>query len=246
MPTLSSCVTPCASGSPRTWHHADTEWVARWTKANANARATITRILSTIDEPFDGWVVAEIAARLPSGAALFAGNSMPVRDVDTFFAARRQSARILANRGANGIDGIVSSALGIAASQEEPVVLVIGDLSFYHDLNGLLAAHLHKLNLTVILLNNDGGGIFSFLPQAEHPKHFEALFGTPHGLDFAPAATLYGGRYERVETKDTFRKAFGSSLDRPGLDVLEVRTDRTRNVALHRKIWEEVVRELEA
>lgn len=226
--------------------YADGEWIERWAGVNATARAAIAQSLSQINEPFDGWVVTELAAGLPAGATLFAGNSMPIRDVDTFFPARQQPAQILANRGANGIDGVVSSSLGAAAGSEGPTVLLIGDLSFYHDLNGLLAAHLHKLDLTVILLNNDGGGIFSFLPQAEHRRHFEALFGTPHGLDFAPAVSLYGGRHCCVDSQAAFRLALQRSLDEPGLDVIEVRTHRDRNVALHRQIWGDVIRAVEA
>jgi 2-succinyl-5-enolpyruvyl-6-hydroxy-3-cyclohexene-1-carboxylate synthase len=110
---------------------------------------------------------------------------MPIRDLDTFFFCNDKNIRIMANRGANGIDGVVSTALG-ASTVPNPLILVIGDLSFYHDLNGLLAAKLHQLNITIILINNDGGGIFSFLPQAGLPRHFETLFGTPIGLDFIP------------------------------------------------------------
>jgi 2-succinyl-5-enolpyruvyl-6-hydroxy-3-cyclohexene-1-carboxylate synthase len=143
----------------------------------------------------------------------------------------------LSNRGANGIDGVVSSALGASAATGGPVVLVIGDISFYHDMNGLLAARHHELDLLVVLLNNDGGGIFSFLPQASHGRHFETLFGTPHGLDFRPAVEMYGGRFERVSGWPQFRAAVGAALAAPGLKVIELPTERARNVELHRRIW---------
>jgi 2-succinyl-5-enolpyruvyl-6-hydroxy-3-cyclohexene-1-carboxylate synthase len=142
----------------------------------------------------------------------------------------------MANRGASGIDGVISSALGVSAVTSGRLVLVIGDLSFYHDLNGLLAARQHGLDATIILLNNDGGGIFSFLPQAEYRDQFERLFGTPHGLDFRPAIEMYGGSFERVQTWDIFRAAASSSLSRPGLSVIELPTERERNRELHREI----------
>jgi 2-succinyl-5-enolpyruvyl-6-hydroxy-3-cyclohexene-1-carboxylate synthase len=107
---------------------------------------------------------------------------------------------VLGNRGASGIDGLISSALGTAAAETGPVVLVLGDLAFYHDMNGLLAAGRHRVSATIVLLDNDGGGIFSFLPQAAYPEHFEALFGTPTGLDFRLAAELYGATFSRMDT----------------------------------------------
>jgi len=161
---------------------------------------------------------------------------MPIRDMDTFFAGDQRPMRLLGNRGANGIDGVVSSALG-AATASSPTVLVIGDLSFYHDANGLLAAKHHHLDLTIILLNNDGGGIFSFLPQASEPDHFETLFGTPHGLDFRPLAEMYGAHYQRIGDWQGFRAALQHSLQAGGLQIIEVPTTRDRNVALHREIW---------
>jgi 2-succinyl-5-enolpyruvyl-6-hydroxy-3-cyclohexene-1-carboxylate synthase len=146
----------------------------------------------------------------------------------------------MSNRGANGIDGIISSALGASAvsGQHEPTVLVLGDLSFFHDLNGLLAARLHQLNLTIILINNDGGGIFSFLPQAAYPEHFEQLFGTPIGLDFRLAVEMYGGQFQRVDSWELFRKAVNQGLLTGGLHVIEIPTERTSNVKMHRQLWE--------
>ncbi len=144
----------------------------------------------------------------------------------------------MSNRGANGIDGVVSSALGASAAGVGPVVLVIGDVSFYHDLNGLLAARKHGLDLVVVLVNNDGGGIFSFLPQVDLPSDdFETLFGTPHGLDFRPFVEGYGGRFVRVADWPGFASAVSDGLAQGGLCVVEVPTDRARNVVLHREIW---------
>ena len=202
--------------------------------------------LGADEEPFEGRVFAELAEILPDGATLYAGNSMPVRDLDTFFPSGARAIRFLSNRGANGIDGVVSSALGAAAGSDGPLVLVIGDLSFYHDLNGLLAAKRHGLRATIVLLNNDGGGIFSFLLQAAYPDVFEELFGTPIGLDFADAARLYGASFARPEGWGAFREAVAAGLAGDGLSIVEVVTDRARNVAQHRAVWAAVTDALRA
>jgi 2-succinyl-5-enolpyruvyl-6-hydroxy-3-cyclohexene-1-carboxylate synthase len=146
------------------------------------------------------------------------------------------SLRVLANRGANGIDGIVSSALGVAAASGRPTVLLTGDLAFLHDVGGLLTASRHQVPLTVVVVNNDGGGIFSFLPIAKATDQFEALFGTPHGVDLSHAAALYGGRFHRPESASALRTAVQQGLE-GGLHLIEVRTDRTRNVEEHRRLF---------
>jgi 2-succinyl-5-enolpyruvyl-6-hydroxy-3-cyclohexene-1-carboxylate synthase len=195
-----------------------------------------------VEEPFEGRIFGELADLLPSGANLFVGSSMPVRDLDTFFPKRQAPARLLANRGANGIDGVVSTALGVAAVSPGPTVLVLGDISLYHDMNGLLAAGRHGISLVLVVVHNDGGGIFSFLPQAGAEAatdqwSFEELFGTPHGLDFAHAAALYGATYTRPESWERFQDAVRLGFSRGGLHIVEVRTDRTTNVTLHRRCW---------
>ncbi len=137
-------------------------------------------------EPFEGQPFSLLGELLPDEALLWAGNSMPVRDLDAWLPGSDRAIRPLSNRGANGIDGVVSTALGAAAAGIGPVVLVVGDVSFLHDLNALVAARLHDLSATIVLVDNDGGGIFSFLPQASTeapevglPEHYEELFGTP-------------------------------------------------------------------
>ena len=219
-------------------------WLARWRALDAAAGAALDAHADALDEPFEGRVLRDVARALPDGATLWVSSSMPVRDLDAFARGDGRRLRVLANRGANGIDGVVSSALGAAAaaaeSGEGPLALVIGDLALYHDMNGLLAARLHALDAAVVLVNNDGGGIFSFLPQAAHPAHFERLFGTPHGLDFRHAAALYDARHRLVAAPADVGPAVRAALGRRGLDVLEVRTERARNVALHRAAWEAV------
>jgi 2-succinyl-5-enolpyruvyl-6-hydroxy-3-cyclohexene-1-carboxylate synthase len=215
-------------------------WRASWCLAERTTRATLESALGDLPGLFEGRVFSELAALLPAGSLLYVGNSMPVRDMDTFFWPGVRPLYCLGNRGANGIDGVISSALGASAASGpgEPVVLVIGDLSFFHDLNGLLAARLYALNLVIVLINNDGGGIFSFLPQAAYPEHFERLFGTPTGLDFQPAVEMYGGRFLRIAGWGAFRSAVQVGLAEGGLHVIEVCSERANNVVQHRQLWQ--------
>jgi 2-succinyl-5-enolpyruvyl-6-hydroxy-3-cyclohexene-1-carboxylate synthase len=228
----------------------EARWLASWRDVDATAASALQRATGKVADPFEGAAMAGVVSALPAGATLFVSSSMPVRDLDAFGAGDGRALRVLANRGANGIDGIVSTALGAAAALRErgegPLVLVIGDLAMYHDMNGLLAAKLHPLDATIVVINNDGGGIFSFLPQADHPAHFEQLFGTPHGMDFAPAAALYGARYQRVPHTSALAAAVTSATGEGGLQIVEVRTDRVRNVELHRTVTAAVAAALAA
>src|SRR4029078_3675827 len=138
-------------------------------------------------------------------------SSMPVRDVETFFPARDAPPRVLSNRGANGINGTVSTAFGVAAAAHRPVLLP-GDVALAHDIGGLLSARRLELDLTIVLINNDGGGIFHFLPVQREGAGVQRHVATPHGLDFAHAAALYGLRHERVDTPPSFRAALDDAL----------------------------------
>ncbi len=219
-------------------------WRASWQEVSQRTTKALAEAMDELPQLFEGRVLAEMAT-LPENATLFVGNSMPIRDLDSFFGGSDKPLRVLCNRGANGIDGVVSSALGVAAVSFGPTVLVLGDLSAYHDLNGLLAAKLHQLNITIVILNNDGGGIFSFLPQAGYPDNFEQLFGTPHGLDFEPVVKMYGGNFERIQDWAEFQSTFQRSLKSDGLQVIEVPTNRASNVTLHRQMWAAVYQALE-
>ena len=210
-------------------------YAARWQRADAAARGVIA--------PGDGDHLTEmgifpcLAEALPDGSALLAGNSMPVRDMDSFLPGMEKTLRVLSNRGANGIDGVVSTALGVAAVAP-PAALVVGDISFYHDMNGLLAAKRYAPDLLIVVVQNDGGGIFSYLSQASLSQDtFEPLFGTPHGLDFAHAAALYGLPHRRVETWQDFRGAVTAWRAGGGTHMVEVPSDRARSLAEHRSVW---------
>jgi len=171
---------------------------------------------------FEGVVLADVAGLLPDDAVLYVSNSLPVRHLDQFARPRRQRVRVLANRGASGIDGIVSSGLGAAAAIENPLVLVTGDLAFYHDLNGLLALRRCGVTATIVVINNNGGGIFRRLPVVDFDPPFTELFVMPHGLDFEPAVRMYGAEFVRVESRDGFRRALRESVGADGSWVIEV------------------------
>ncbi len=219
--------------------NTDYSWLESWQSAAKLTARAIEQVMNETSELSEPKVFAELSQILPENSTLYVGNSMPVRDLDTFFRNRPQAVKIFGNRGANGIDGLVSSALGAAAAdQTSPMVLILGDISFYHDMNGLLAAKQHKINATIIVLNNDGGGIFSFLPQANFPDNFEQLFGTPHGLDFEPVSQIYGASWQRVQNWAEFREAVKSATQSEGLHLIEVPTNRDLNVKQHRTIWE--------
>ena len=165
---------------------------------------------------------------------------MPIRDAESFAPARANAPRVLSNRGANGIDGTVSSAFGASAVSEGPVVLLAGDVAVAHDIGGLLAARRLDLRLTIVLLNNDGGGIFHFLPVADEGEGFVEHVATPHGLDFSRAAALYGCGYERPATIGELRAALERAVGAEASTIIEIRTDRERNLALHRRVAETV------
>jgi 2-succinyl-5-enolpyruvyl-6-hydroxy-3-cyclohexene-1-carboxylate synthase len=184
-------------------------------------------------------VARHLTRTLPPGAALVTSSSMPVRDVE-WFGTARADVRHLANRGANGIDGVVSTAVGVAAAGVR-TTLLIGDVAFLHDSNGLLGLPDRGLDLTIVVLDNDGGGIFSFLPQRQQlePERFERLFGTPHGLDLVALARAHGVEAEPVRSVDQLAW-------RSGTRVLVVPGDRDANVALHRRLDEVVTAALTA
>jgi 2-succinyl-5-enolpyruvyl-6-hydroxy-3-cyclohexene-1-carboxylate synthase len=211
----------------------DPDWLRAWRDADAAAvRAIDVALGESLSEPR---VAAELGAILPAQALVFVASSMPVRDVETFFGAREDPPRVLANRGANGIDGLISTAYGVAATRQGPVVLLIGDVAFAHDVGGLLAGARHGIPLTIVVLDNGGGGIFDFLPVAAQSDVFEEHIATPSGLDLAKAAALYGARHVEVSTVDGLRAGLE---DAEGTTILHVRSDRAENVALHRRAHE--------
>lgn len=215
---------------------ADSAWGETWRTANRRARRAIENSLASDRRLSGAGVVHRLYSALPVNTILYIGNSLPIRQLEIAWPDGDTDVRVLCNRGANGIDGVVSSILGAAADNPQPVVGVLGDLSFYHDMNGLMAARRHPIDATIVVLNNDGGGIFSMLPQAELGEVFDEYFTTPHGLDFGHAATLYGCAFTRTDSWSGFATAIARSLGRPGLDVIEVAIDRNADIAVMRDL----------
>jgi len=216
---------------------AEEGWLERWRDADrAAARAIGTALGDELSEPA---AAIETAAALGPGDVLMVAASMPVRDLETFLPVAEDGPRVLSNRGANGIDGTVSTAFGMAAAHGR-VVLLTGDVALAHDIGGLLAARRLGAAPTIVVVNNDGGGIFEFLAVAAAGPAFEEHVATPHGLDLAAVAALFGLEHERVAARARLRDAVAAAVASGGGALLEVRTERCANVALHRRVWEAV------
>jgi 2-succinyl-5-enolpyruvyl-6-hydroxy-3-cyclohexene-1-carboxylate synthase len=213
---------------------AGEQWLARWRAADATTAAAIAQTLG--EELSEPQVARELADRLPADATLFVASSMPVRDVERFTPVRDDPPRTLSNRGANGIDGTISSAFGAAAVSDGPVVALVGDVALAYDIGGLLCHTRLGLSLTIVLINNDGGGIFEFLPIAGEQDVFEEHVATPHGLNFARAAAFYGCEHALADSLESFRALLDAAIGPAGTTLIEVRTDRAENLALHQRI----------
>jgi 2-succinyl-5-enolpyruvyl-6-hydroxy-3-cyclohexene-1-carboxylate synthase len=227
---------------------AEADWLAGWRAADEQAAEAILGTLAGEEEISEPAVAAELGVLLGAEAILFVASSMPIRDVETFWPVREDPPWVLCNRGANGIDGTVSSAFGAAVATDGPVVLLIGDVALAHDIGGLLAAKRLGAKLTIVLLDNGGGGIFDFLPvsraaMAQENDIYTRHLATPTGLDFAQAAELYGLMYERAETIPALRAALERALaPRTSSKIVHVRTNRGANVELHGRVWSAVSR----
>jgi len=209
-------------------------YAQEWLRADQAAGAALDARLSTLDFPFEGEASRRLARCLPPDTPLFIASSMPVRDVDFFWPANDRHGRPYANRGANGIDGTLSTALGVAHGNR-PTVLLTGDLALLHDTNGFLIGPKFKGSLTVVLINNHGGGIFEMLPVAKFDPPFEEFFATPQVVDFGALCAAYGTAHVLVRDWQHFADLC-SALPASGLRVLEVRTDRKRDAALRREL----------
>lgn len=219
-----------------------TTWLNKWTRME---KIAIEELKAATNETLtEGITVRKVVESLRNRDHLFVANSMPVRDIDTFLITTNKNVKIYANRGVSGIDGTMSSALGVATMGDK-VTLIIGDLSFYHDMNSLFIAMRYKLPVTIVLINNNGGGIFSFLPQANDEKHFEHLFGTPINIEFKHAVKMFNGHYELVTEESSLERALEESYDRQQFTVIEVQTNRKQNVDWHRKLWHKISQRLE-
>ncbi|WP_049900975.1 2-succinyl-5-enolpyruvyl-6-hydroxy-3-cyclohexene-1-carboxylic-acid synthase [Natrinema sp. J7-1] len=206
---------------------SDDAWQARFDAAERRHWAIRDEALTAdalASAPFEGAILASVVSNAPDPATVFVSNSMPIRDADRFARPRTAALTMLANRGASGIDGIASTALGAGSTTDDPLVLVTGDVAFYHDSNGLLAVDRCDVDATIVLLDNDGGGIFHELPIEAFDPPFTDQFKTPHGVAFDALADAYGLEFERVAPA-AFAEAYRRSLERAGTQVLAVEFD---------------------
>lgn len=208
------------------------EYLKLWQRLEQEGKKQLSL---AIDEPhcFEGRTIRELQKQIPEDGQIFVANSMTIRDFDYFWFSGESKAVLYGNRGVNGIDGTISTALGLAVNGR-PTYLVTGDLSLFHDLNGLAVAKTHNLNLTIILHNNDGGGIFEYLPQ-KGTKHFDYLFSTSQGLDYSGAAKLYGCDYTKISSPDELSSVLAKIGQETGVHIIEIPTNREYSRELHKK-----------
>ena len=208
------------------------DWIERWQSIEAQSRKAITQHMSQATD--ESAFVSTLIQKLTKDDALFVSNSMPIRDVDNLLFD--SEVEVYANRGANGIDGVISTALGMAVHKR--VTLLIGDLAFYHDMNGLLMAKLNDIHINVVILNNDGGGIFSYLPQkTAAEQYFERLFGTPTGLNFEYTAMLYDFSFKRLNNITDFSQVSFSTMNSY---IYEILTNREDNLEQHQLLYKKL------
>jgi 2-succinyl-5-enolpyruvyl-6-hydroxy-3-cyclohexene-1-carboxylate synthase len=216
-----------------TTNRTDQSWLGEWKRRESIARPTIDKELAASKEITEPYVASRVLSALPMDSNLVLSSSMPIRDVE-WFATPRDGVKVFANRGVNGIDGVVSTAVGVALASRKPTALLIGDIAMMHDINGLINVTDREIDLRIVIIDNNGGGIFSFLPQSSSldKDRFELLFGTPHNTDFV--SLLAGHRVECVVAET--RSQFDSAIERSGLAAVLVRTQREGNVVEHARL----------
>ena len=210
---------------------ADSSYVQMWQQIESNSREQLDKVQ---EEPnlFEGRTIHMLQQMMPDEGQLLVANSMSIRDMDYFWATRRSQVMVYGNRGTNGIDGTVSTALGLSTNGK-PTVMLTGDLSFFHDMNGLAIGKTQGMNLTIILHNNDGGGIFQYLPQ-KGTDDFDYLFNTPQGIDYSGLATMYGLDYVKVTTNAELEQAMQHYIGTEGIHLIEVPTSKEISRELHK------------
>ncbi len=222
------------------------EWLDQLKKTNQLASTIKHELVEEAPFLFEGRIITELLKGLPEKSTLMISNSLPIRDTDFFSSSVNKQINVFTNRGASGIDGITSTALGIAKTSKEPTYLLIGDLAFFHDLNGLYTAQKYKIPLTIILINNNGGGIFESLPISKYKKYFRENFVMPLNIDFAKLVEAYGGNFFRVESWNEFHKQIKDSPKNKKFTVLEIKTDAKKSKLQRQKYWQAVANKVDS
>jgi len=213
---------------------ASSDWFTGFRQMEQRVDALLDRSSSL---PLEAGILAQLAQQAPADSRVFAGNSLVIRDCDSFLGRQDKTLSLSANRGASGIDGNVSTLLGMAVADDRSVIGILGDLALYHDMNGLLAAR--DVKVVLVVFNNGGGAIFSYLPPSELAQ-FERYWLTDTGLDLATVARLYRLGFHRVETLDDFTAAFSDALAAAGSSLIEIVIDREDSVARHHAFWSNI------
>ena len=223
----------------------DSAWIRDFRKMNSLCGQLKNKFMSNVPFPFEGRVASQLFDIIPDRSTVMISNSLPIRDVDFFASPNGRRINVFTNRGASGIDGITSTALGAAFTSPDPTYLLIGDLAFYHDLNALHSAYKKKIPLSVLLINNSGGGIFESLPISEYRELMKDNFLTPLELNFSKLVKAFGGHFERIKSWNDFNFKIDSSVKKKKFTVLEIRTDAKKSKLLRQKYWNEVVKRID-
>jgi 2-succinyl-5-enolpyruvyl-6-hydroxy-3-cyclohexene-1-carboxylate synthase len=221
-----------------------TEWVQKLRSTSQSIGLIVADFLNEKETLTEPWIARTISELIPSYHGLWMANSMPIRDLDMFGSEYTNHPRIGANRGTSGIEGSIAAATGFAVGLETPVTAIVGDLSALHDLNSLALLCKNSYPIIAIIINNDGGGIFSFLPISKSTDVFETYFGTPHGVNFSHAAVMFGLDYYHPQTQAEFIEYYTQSLATNKSAIIEVTTDRQANWQFHQDIQGEIQRKI--
>jgi 2-succinyl-5-enolpyruvyl-6-hydroxy-3-cyclohexene-1-carboxylate synthase len=220
--------------------HMESKLVSPFFKVEKTAAKKLEQILSSEGNWFELAVIRSLLENVPANHNLFLSNSMPIRDADACGIYLNENVDFAVNFGVNGIDGTIASAVGFALGNQKPTTVILGDLAFLHDLNSLQFVKNSKIPVVIFVLNNNGGGIFSFLPIAKYQENFENFFGTPHNLEFQKAASLFGLEYHKPENLSELISYYRDTLKSKQSCIIEIKSDRQSNYQMHQKNWTEI------
>ena len=218
----------------------DKKWFKKYLEVDKQSEDIKQTNLDKSPFPFEGKIINEVVRLAPDLANIMVSNSLPVRDVDAFASRNNKDISIFSNRGASGIDGIISTSSGIKAGSKNPTFLIIGDLAFYHDMTGLLSLKKYSIPLIIILLNNNGGGIFELLPIAKEKIDFQNYFKTPLNIDFKNIVSAFNGNYSLIENWKDITNEIKKAMRRKTFSVLEIKIDSKKTLQIRKNIWNEI------